>query len=572
MRNLVALFIILAVGQLHDLLNAQVLTGKDRSGTLAPEIEYTLSEATKQFLFGNLNGSKFLFQKCIENDDHCAVAYYMLSGLESLDGNVELAKSYAIRAHGLDRKNRYYSENLANILLLANSKKEALEIIRDLNEKSPSPELIIRMARLEDELGSYKRAIKDLERFNQPVNELISQEIIRISKKNGDIKYVYKFLAVLVKAFPENIGFAGDLALISAGMKQYVMADSVFSRYCFSKEVPEEFIFHAVRFYLYFGRKSMADSICREYEETLNSSAERKFKRASLWVLDKVIMENYRDYVEVLIDNGLKEGSRSEPWINLKAQLLVNDGREDTAIEFLKVKIDSGFHNLEIFGKLLFLLNSKGDSSLELYGRYAVKFYPEQVGFQILYSVGLMVNGNYREMITELEELVNEDLDAANKVRALVFLGEGYRKLGRNSLSDAAFDSALAINPSNDLLLNNYSYYLSERSEKLEKADKMSKALMEINKTNATYLDTRGWVLFKLGKVGKARKYLERAMNAGGLTNAVIIKHLGDVMYYSGKEDKAMEYWKKSADLEGKQFSMEEQMDRMNRENYKMNK
>jgi tetratricopeptide (TPR) repeat protein len=570
MKKYQVLAVLMAILLSIDFINAQVAKMVKGTDRLTQEIEYTLTEATKQFLFGNLSGSKFLFEKCIEVDKNCAVAYFMLSGLETLDGNINLAENYAVKAFNLNKENRYYKENLANVLILAGNKKEALRIITDLNDRNPSVEMVIRIARLEDELGYYKKAINILNWYNKPLNEIISQEQIRILRKYNRNEEAYKSLSNSNRAFPENIVFAGDLALLAAGLKKFDVAETIFKNYVFRDEVPEEFVYHAIRFFLYRNEKQMADSIISKNEELILNSYDRKYKRASLWASEKLIVQNYEDYINSLIDDGINEGHNPGQWIKLRAGMLQVEGKEEEAVNLLENSLETGIKTEEIYNQLLYILNLRGDKKLEKYAGEAVKLYPGQPGFRILYGIGLMLNEDYNEMVLVLEEVVNENLEKNAKVQVLIFLGEGYRKLGRNELSDAVFDSALIDDPFNDLLLNNYSYYLAERSEELGKADKMSRILMNINNQNPTYLDTRAWVVYKLGNAGMALKLLRKAEELGGGSNWVIMQHLGDVCYCLGKESRAVNYWKKAAELNGMVFSLEKQEDRVRKEKEKL--
>ena len=76
--------------------------------------------------------------------------------------------------------------------------------------------------------------------------------------------------------------------------------------------------------------------------------------------------------------------------------------------------------------------------------------------------------------------------------------------LGDTKSAYKAYDKALKIDPSYAPVLNNYAYYLSEEGKQLKKARSMSKKTIEAEPDNATYLDTYGWILHLLGKIGRA--------------------------------------------------------------------
>ena len=128
-------------------------------------------------------------------------------------------------------------------------------------------------------------------------------------------------------------------------------------------------------------------------------------------------------------------------------------------------------------------------------------------------------------------------------------LGDVYHSTDNHNKSDQSYEDALKNDPNNDHVLNNYSYYLSERKTNLEKAAKMSTKLIELFPENGTYLDTHGWVLYVLGEYEEAEKYLKRAM--GLIDDGTIVEHYGDVQFKLGKVEEAVIHWKKALELGG---------------------
>ncbi len=98
-------------------------------------------------------------------------------------------------------------------------------------------------------------------------------------------------------------------------------------------------------------------------------------------------------------------------------------------------------------------------------------------------------------------------------------------------------------------MLNNYSYFLSLRKEKLDEAVKMSTRLIQANPDNATYLDTHAWVLYQMGKMEEARKYIEKAVQQKENVSGTIVEHYGDILFRLGKEKEAMEQWKRAHEM-----------------------
>jgi Tfp pilus assembly protein PilF len=115
--------------------------------------------------------------------------------------------------------------------------------------------------------------------------------------------------------------------------------------------------------------------------------------------------------------------------------------------------------------------------------------------------------------------------------------------------SDSLYEKALQLDPENALVNNNYAYSLSERGLQLERALEMVKISLKADSLNSSYLDTIGWIYFKLGQYDLALKYIEEAIKVGG-ENAVMLEHLGDILFKQGSNAQALEMWKKALELD----------------------
>lgn len=132
----------------------------------------------------------------------------------------------------------------------------------------------------------------------------------------------------------------------------------------------------------------------------------------------------------------------------------------------------------------------------------------------------------------------------------LALLGEAYNGTREYDKSDKAFEEALALNPNNEIVMNNYSYYLALRGANLDRAEKLSAQLIKNNPDNPSFLDTHAWVLYKQKKYREARKMMERVIGSGK-ANATHLEHFGDILYQLGDVDLAVQYWKKAREQSG---------------------
>jgi tetratricopeptide (TPR) repeat protein len=105
------------------------------------------------------------------------------------------------------------------------------------------------------------------------------------------------------------------------------------------------------------------------------------------------------------------------------------------------------------------------------------------------------------------------------------------------------YERALQMDPKNDLVLNNYSYSLAERGILLDRALAMSKEALSQQPENQSYLDTYGWIHYKMGDYKEAEKWIRKAIDLGS-TSAVVHDHLGDVYFKKNEFVEAEQFYK----------------------------
>jgi len=90
----------------------------------------------------------------------------------------------------------------------------------------------------------------------------------------------------------------------------------------------------------------------------------------------------------------------------------------------------------------------------------------------------------------------------------------------------------------------------AERGEKLDEAEKLIGKAVELEPQNAEFLDSMGWVLFKLNQPRQALAWLQKAVQQSKEPDPTLYEHLGDIYGQLKEFDKAREAWRKSIELE----------------------
>jgi Tfp pilus assembly protein PilF len=127
-------------------------------------------------------------------------------------------------------------------------------------------------------------------------------------------------------------------------------------------------------------------------------------------------------------------------------------------------------------------------------------------------------------------------------------LSSAQERAGDAKGSEESLRRILSKDPNNATALNNLGYFLTERNERLPEALDMIQRAVRAEPSNPSFLDSLGWVNFKLGKLKEAERYLSDAARRNS-TSATIQEHLGDVLQRLGQQDKARVAWRKALSL-----------------------
>jgi tetratricopeptide (TPR) repeat protein len=112
------------------------------------------------------------------------------------------------------------------------------------------------------------------------------------------------------------------------------------------------------------------------------------------------------------------------------------------------------------------------------------------------------------------------------------------------------FEKCLALSPNFAEAQNYLGYMWVDRGEKLEQARTLIEKAVTAEPTNAAFLDSMAWALFKLDQPKPALDYIQRALKFSEQEDATLYDHLGDIYSALGQKDQAAEAWRKSLSLE----------------------
>lgn len=273
--------------------------------------------------------------------------------------------------------------------------------------------------------------------------------------------------------------------------------------------------------------------------------------------------------------------------------IAINEGKDSSAEAYFKEVISLAQYNSEGWIRLggLYFDNQKYSEAIRLLNE-AIDIYPRDFVINLILGLSYAQIDNHAEAVKYLKTAVdinNNEVTALSAyayslsqlkesdeairylkkaltispgdVNLLGTLGLIYNSLEMWSACDSTYETALGIDSSNALVNNNYAYSLAERDIQLERALKMAEVAITAEPLNSSYLDTIGWVYFKLLRYDEAEKYIRKALEVAG-DRPVLLEHLGDVIFMKGQKSAAMELWEKAYSLDSSNSKLKLKIDK----------
>jgi len=152
---------------------------------------------------------------------------------------------------------------------------------------------------------------------------------------------------------------------------------------------------------------------------------------------------------------------------------------------------------------------------------------------------------NFGEMAKVLDAAEKLSLTSAEKQDVAFRRGAMYERMKNYPAAEAEFHKVLEMNPDNDAALNYLGYMLADRNVRLDEArDLISKAVAHEPNSGA-YLDSLGWVYFRLNRLPEAEDKLREALRYMS-RDPTVHDHLGVVYFRYGKIRDAISQWQSS--------------------------
>jgi|HubBroStandDraft_6_1064221.scaffolds.fasta_scaffold05449_1 tetratricopeptide (TPR) repeat protein len=149
------------------------------------------------------------------------------------------------------------------------------------------------------------------------------------------------------------------------------------------------------------------------------------------------------------------------------------------------------------------------------------------------------------------EESINKAIELSSKPEdkeyAWFVAGSIYERQKKYDKAEESFHKVLADDPKDAMTLNYLGYMLADRGTRLDEALGYIRRAVALDPQNGAYLDSLGWVYYKMGNYELAEENLRRASERMG-DDPTIHDHLGELYMKTGRVKLAATHWERSLD------------------------
>jgi tetratricopeptide (TPR) repeat protein len=494
------------------------------------------------------------FNKCIKINPSNPVPFYEAALIYNLFAQAESAQEHAKKAYYLNKENIWYQLLYAELLATNGYSSKAAVIYKQMIKKQPgNEEYYLLLADNYIYAGKFSEAIKiynQLEKYKGLDKQIIIQKqklYLENNDLNGAITEIKKLIEV-DKTDLQAYQILSELYLLNNEKEK---AFEVFKKIL--ELDPEDAKVH-LTLADYYRDEGDNEASYKQLKAAFSSPKLSIDLKVRILISYYSISDEYEqmkkqamELCEILIDV-----HKNNPIAHaIYGDFLYKDGRNKEAkIQYKKV-IAQDQNRPQVWSQLLFIESELRDyDELELDSEKAFQLFPTNPVYYFFNGIANSQLKNYKKAISSFEIGLEFVIDNPPLLAQFYSsLGDNYHYIKRHSHSDSLYDKALAIEPDNVQVLNNYSYYLSLRNHKIEKAEAMSKKSNELSPNNASFQDTYAWILYQQKKYSEAKIWIEKAYENGGDSSPVITEHYGDICFQLLEKEQAVIFWKKAKSL-----------------------
>ena len=152
--------------------------------------------------------------------------------------------------------------------------------------------------------------------------------------------------------------------------------------------------------------------------------------------------------------------------------------------------------------------------------------------------------GMEKEVLQFLDGVLAEE--PAN-IEMLYFRAMTGQRFDRLDILESDLRTIIELDPANADALNALGYTLTDQTDRHEEALDLIRKALAIKPGEAAFIDSMGWVMYRLNNLQEALVHLRRALEL--FPNDEVAAHLGEVLWEFGEQMEANQVWEKALEL-----------------------
>lgn len=479
--------------------------------------------------------------------------YYVIA-LLLVNNDPFAATEYASKAVKLDKnKNLFYIKTLLSCQILTNKIDDAIKSYKFLIKADPKNLTYYSdLTAIYENKKDYKNAIKTLNDAEKKfgINEIFSMAKESYYYKLNDKKKAIAEIKKLLESEPNNNKYKaimGESYLINSDS---INAEKYFSEIENAENIDANICLSVANYYQTKNNSKKYFEFLEKAFSDGNISIEIKQSILFKCIESVEFSKIYKNEIKILLDKTLLDYPDNVSFRAIAADYYINIADYKNAQAEMEFLITKDKDKYQVWQQLITIDYYLNDfQKMYEHSKDAVALFPNYLDLYKPYVTAAYATKHYSELIEAVDYA--SMLTISERETLIDFLsiqGEAYNNIKKYHESDSVFELVLTKDPNNLNTLNNYSYYLSLRNEKLDRALELSSKLIELEKNNPIYLDTYAWVLYKCEKFENALSLIDKTISLDS-SRAIYYNHKGDILFKLNKINEAITMWEKAKEL-----------------------
>lgn len=546
---------------------AQKISSPEKAAeNAALQADYMLLTAVGELTVGNVRLAYDMLGSLAASDkENPTVSYYLAKALHAM-GRKSEALTLATQASNSQPDNSDFASLTGQLLIENEQYARAQELFERLIKNHPSDGHNYVMAaalaieqRKADEVIRIANGYEQRFGFDERIIEMKNAALVA-SKKYYD---ALGYMQGVVEAMPTSVEHIITLGDLNAGVGLDKAAVELYERAVTLDSSRVEGYLALAKYYDTKGQT-------RQYIETLTRifalpSAPKELK-INLFESSFFTNAPYRDNLMAIRSAALALLFAHTSDVDVRllyGRFLTYIGQIPEAREHYINTIEAGAQDRELYDRVIEIDFYQKDYPAALaMSERAMRLWPRDADLSYRHISAIWLAGEPARAVREIKTALKEFKTDSVASSFYTLRGDISHEMGNDRRAFSDYERALRLTPDNALVLNNYAYFLSLTGKDLELALKMATRACELVEDFSTYLDTKAWVLFKMGRLDAAAEVQQRALARDRSDSPELMLHYGDILYALGDDFMARKYWQKALDAGSDKEAIDERMSR----------